>query len=270
MNLFLKWLSVWSIVIGMSSFSSSPDSSRIVVLTFDDAVKSHRTFVAPLLQEYGFGATFFISQSWMNDTLNYMSWEEIADLHRMGFEIGNHTWSHLALDKVEAARALPDELQKVDKALENVGIPHPVSFAWPGTRFGPESLEVLRKDGYRFARRGMQPEPPGKMGEGPLFDPLMNSLLLIPVAGSGGPDLSLEHFKAAVDQVQPGKAAILCFHGVPDHAHPSVSTPPERFKEYMDYLKRGNFKVIAMRDLEHNLDLSHKPQDPLEKVRFPE
>jgi peptidoglycan/xylan/chitin deacetylase (PgdA/CDA1 family) len=28
---------------------------KCVVLTFDDAVKSHRSFVAPLLKELGFG-----------------------------------------------------------------------------------------------------------------------------------------------------------------------------------------------------------------------
>ena len=31
---------------------------KLVVLTFDDAVKSHLAFVAPLLKELGFGATF--------------------------------------------------------------------------------------------------------------------------------------------------------------------------------------------------------------------
>ena len=40
---------------------------RVVVLTFDDAVKSHRTFVAPLLKELGFGATFFVTHRWMAD-----------------------------------------------------------------------------------------------------------------------------------------------------------------------------------------------------------
>ncbi|MEZ5352465.1 MAG: twin-arginine translocation signal domain-containing protein, partial [Bryobacteraceae bacterium] len=29
---------------------------KLVVLTFDDAVKSHRTFVAPLLKKLGFSA----------------------------------------------------------------------------------------------------------------------------------------------------------------------------------------------------------------------
>ena len=34
---------------------------KVVVLTFDDAAKSHRTVVAPLLRQLGFGATFFIT-----------------------------------------------------------------------------------------------------------------------------------------------------------------------------------------------------------------
>jgi hypothetical protein len=31
---------------------------RIMVFTFDDSVANQATFVAPLLQKYGFGATF--------------------------------------------------------------------------------------------------------------------------------------------------------------------------------------------------------------------
>ena len=42
-------------------------ADRIVVLTFDDAVKSQRTVVAPLLKDLGFGATFFVSHRWMVD-----------------------------------------------------------------------------------------------------------------------------------------------------------------------------------------------------------
>src|SRR5882672_9828949 len=67
---------------------------RTVVLTLDDAVKSHHTFAAPLLKELGFGATFFITHSFMADTANFMTWREVGELHRMGFEIGNHSWTH--------------------------------------------------------------------------------------------------------------------------------------------------------------------------------
>src|ERR1035441_8521421 len=63
---------------------------KTVVLTLDDAVKSHRTFVAPLLKEMGFRATFFVCHRWMGEQANFMTWQEIAELHQLGFEIGNH------------------------------------------------------------------------------------------------------------------------------------------------------------------------------------
>jgi len=67
---------------------------KTVILTFDDAVKSHRTFVAPLLKDLNFRATFFVTHLWMDDTANFMTWREIAEIHGMGFEIGNHAWTH--------------------------------------------------------------------------------------------------------------------------------------------------------------------------------
>ncbi|MBE0655361.1 MAG: polysaccharide deacetylase family protein [Bacteroidales bacterium] len=73
--------------------SCSTDSydEKIVVLTFDDAVRSHLEVVAPVLLEKGFGATFFVTNAWMEDTSNFMQWDEVASLHNMGFEIGNHS-----------------------------------------------------------------------------------------------------------------------------------------------------------------------------------
>ncbi len=35
---------------------------KTVILTFDDAVSNHRAFVAPLLKELGFNATFFVCE----------------------------------------------------------------------------------------------------------------------------------------------------------------------------------------------------------------
>src|SRR5882757_2208938 len=73
-----------------------PIPDRLVVLTFDDASKSHFTVARPLLKKYGFGATFFVTEGFDFPTnkRDYMSWEEIAALHKDGFEIGNHTRDH--------------------------------------------------------------------------------------------------------------------------------------------------------------------------------
>ncbi len=73
---------------------SIPD--KVVVLTFDDGNRSDVTFVAPLLKEYGFKATFFITEglNFLSNKQHYMTWDEVRRLHEEGFEIGNHTRHH--------------------------------------------------------------------------------------------------------------------------------------------------------------------------------
>jgi hypothetical protein len=66
----------------LSAESVLPIPDKTVVLTFDDAVKSHRTFVAPLLKGLGLRATFFVTHRWMNDQEHFMSWQEIAEIHQ--------------------------------------------------------------------------------------------------------------------------------------------------------------------------------------------
>ncbi len=240
----------------------APD--KTVVLTFDDAVKSQVTNVAPLLTEYGFSATFFITQRWMDDQVRFMSWEDAAALHGMGFEIGNHTWTHDDFGKAEAGARLGAELVRVERELARVGVPRPVSFAWPGNSLGPEALAALRGAGYRFARRGMQPEVKyGEIVPGPLYEPGKHDPLLIPTSGDGYPGWTLEHFKRVVDRARDGKIVVLQFHGVPDEAHPWVTTPLERFREYMAYLNQEGFRCVALREVEPYIDRAHAPDDPL-------
>lgn len=85
--------------------AADPVPDKTVVLTLDDA-ESQIEFVAPLLQQMGFKATFFISQAWMDDKVHFLSWEDVADLYRRGFEIGNHTWTHAVFDQADKAVTL--------------------------------------------------------------------------------------------------------------------------------------------------------------------
>lgn len=253
----------------MQSRSAAPVPDRLLVLTFDDAVKSHRTVVAPLLKELGFGATFFVTHAWMSDTEHFMSWQEIAEIHQMGFEIGNHSWTHGSFSSPRNAARLSGQLGLVEYELRKAGVPRPVSFAYSGNRFGPEAVRKLAEAGYRFSRRGMQPEVEyGKVEVGSAFDPRRHHPLLIPSTADAYPNWTLEHFRAVAAQARNGQIVVVQFHGVPDLKHPWVHTPPERFREYMDYLKAQNFQVIALRDVEPYLDLQQPPADPLVEVRY--
>ena len=245
------------------------DPSKTVVLTFDDAVKSQLTVVAPLLKQLGFQATFFITQRWMEDQSNFLTWEETAELHRMGFEIGNHSWTHADFGKAENAAKLGDELQMVEKELARVGVPKPLSFAWCGNAFGPEGIEQLRRHGYQLARRGMQPEVRyGALEVGPALDVTKYHPLLIPTTGDSYPAWTFEHFRSVISSARPGQVVVLQFHGVPDPSHPWVNTPPEAFRQYMTYLKQNGYRAIAMRDLLKYYNSSRLPDDPLLKIRL--
>jgi peptidoglycan/xylan/chitin deacetylase (PgdA/CDA1 family) len=228
----------------------APVPDKLVVLTFDDSARSHATYVAPRLKELGFGATFFITEGFDFPTnkTGYMTWEEIAGLHRMGFEVGNHTAKH-ANAAEQTREALTADLELIERRCREHGIPRPRSFAYPGNGTGGIVVEVLKERGYRFARRGGAPEFPYEGGQGVAFDPRNHPALLIPSAGDARPAWKLDDFVRAVTQAKDGKIAVLQFHGVPDREHPWVSTEPEQFEKYLGYLKDNGYRVMALRDL---------------------
>jgi peptidoglycan/xylan/chitin deacetylase (PgdA/CDA1 family) len=241
-----------------------------VVLTFDDAVKNHRTYVAPYLKQLGFGATFFVSHRWMiksedpyTEPADYMTWPDIAELHAMGFEIGNHSWSHPNFAIPKNAARMAGELALVDYALQRVGVPRPISYAHTGNQFGPEALQVLKARGYKLARRGGEQEPGAGSPMFPIFDPQKHYRLLIPSTVIRGE--SLEFFKQIVDSGRPGQFVIFQFHGIPD-PHDFASTPREVFEACMAYLKQKNLTVVALRDLERYVP-PEDPEDPMRKIR---
>jgi peptidoglycan/xylan/chitin deacetylase (PgdA/CDA1 family) len=236
---------------------------KLVVLTFDDSKASHYTVVRPLLKKYGFGATFFITEgfTFRTNKADYLTWEQIAELHRDGFEIGNHTRDHMGLSKADLPK-LKEQVDAINAQCAAQGIPKPVSFAYPGNAIDPAGIGMLEAMGFRFARRGGAPEYPYDQGNGFAYEPGRDHPLLLPSAGDARPFWTIENLKRAVSQAANGKIAILQFHGAPDVEHPWVHTPPERFEEYMKYLHDGGFKAIALRDLANYVDWRQKPDDP--------
>jgi len=240
-----------------------PIADKLVVLTFDDSAQSHYTTVRPILKRYGFGATFFVTEGFdfTTNKTDYMTWEEIAELHRDGFEVGNHTRDHLSATK-ENVTTLEEQVEGINKQCIANGIPRTTSFAYPANAIAPEALPILKKLGIRFSRRGGSPEYKYPDGRGFAYEPGLDHPLLVPSAGDARPDWTLDDFIAAVEQARHGRIAVLQFHGVPDTAHSWVNTSVEQFDAYMNYLAKNNFTVIAMRDLARYVDADLAPSDP--------
>ena len=240
-----------------------PIPNKLVVLTFDDSKASHYTVVRPLLKKYGFGATFFITEgfSFRTNKDDYLTWDQIRQLHRDGFEIGNHTRDHMAVSEANLSK-LPDQIEAINAQCAANGIPPPTSFAYPGNAIEPRGIAILEQFGFRFARRGGAPEHPYKEGNGVAYEPGRDHPLLLPTAGDARPFWTLENLTRATSQAVNGRIAILQFHGAPDEEHPWVHTPRERFEEYMKYLHDNGFKAIPVRDLARYVDWRQKPDDP--------
>src|SRR4051812_15445972 len=147
------------LVAAQPGFALKPIPDKLVVLTFDDASKSHFTVARPLLKKYKFGATFFVTEGFDMPTnkRDYMSWDEIAQLHKEGFEIGNHTRDHLGITDKNVGELI-EQVQAINERCKEHGIPAPVSFAYPGNALAKEALPLLRPLEIKFARRGGSPE----------------------------------------------------------------------------------------------------------------
>lgn len=220
-----------------------PDN--LVVLTFDDATASQYSIVAPLLKKFGYGATFFVCEfpTKLSDRSAYMNWEQIAELNKMGFEIANHTKTHIAAGKVSQTQFI-EELNYIETKCDSLGIQKPSNFAYPGYSISVPAMENLLNKGYKFARAG------GNRA----YDPLCDYPLLVPSWATNIDNK--EQIMAAFNEAKNGKIVVLTIHGVPDIEHPWVNTPPALFKEYLQYLSEHNFKVIAIRDLNNYINVN--------------
>lgn len=214
----------------------------IVVLTFDDAVISHYEVVAPLLKKYHFGGTFFVCEFprlVSADSLKYMTWSQIAELNKMGFEIGNHTRTHKHVNRM-SRKQMYEELDYIEMKCKEYAIPKPVSFAYPGYDTDSLSQVVLQEKGYRY----------GRIGGGKSYVPTEHKPLLIPsFSTTGTTEKARDRVLKVLREARPGQIIVFTIHGVPDTAHPTVSTSPEYFAEYLKYMHDYHFKVITMRDL---------------------
>lgn len=68
---------------------------KLVLLTFDDAPYGNAMEIANALDERDVSAIFFVNSMYMD---NDEGFEIIQKLHKMGFEIANHTHTHAKLD----------------------------------------------------------------------------------------------------------------------------------------------------------------------------
>lgn len=118
-----------------------------VAITFDDGCETDLLTAAPLLRELGYGATFYITVSFLGKP-GYLSRTQLRELADLGCEIGSHSMTHAYLPDLSPAQ-LTREISDSKKELSEItgrSIDH---FSCPGGRWNPSVLAAARQAGYR-------------------------------------------------------------------------------------------------------------------------
>lgn len=128
--------------------------AKSVVLTFDDGWRDQYTYAYPILQKFGFTASFFIISSYPTGNYPaYMSWADIIALDKAGMEIGSHTVHHLNLTKVSPAQVTSELVDS--KATIEKEIGHPITtFVYPEYGQNTAVQQAVKSAGYIAARAG--------------------------------------------------------------------------------------------------------------------
>jgi len=118
-------------------------------ITFDDGYADAYSAALPILQRYGFTATFYIVNSFVGQP-PYMNWDQLAVLRDTGMEIGSHTLDHFMLTRLdlpEMVRQITQSKQDLERAL-GVNI---VSFCYPVGDYDATVVEQVRAASFAFA-----------------------------------------------------------------------------------------------------------------------
>jgi peptidoglycan/xylan/chitin deacetylase (PgdA/CDA1 family) len=111
----------------------TPTNSKFVIINFDDSHQSDYTYAKPILDKYGFKATFFEVCNWIetgyHDKDISITWQQIAALQQDGMDIEAHTMTHPNLNGLSQSD-LDYEIGQSKQCLENHGF-NPTIFAYP-------------------------------------------------------------------------------------------------------------------------------------------
>ena len=253
------------------------DNTKVVILTFGDTVKSQFTTAKPILDQYGFKASFFITCGYVGDQkqMQRLSWNDILALQEDGQDIESKGMTHADLNDL-SPNALDFEISASKQCLENHGIKSPNIFAvvhgdaWNNPLVidtiskyygfadnGFANSMFLHCDGYdskqtdcrtytvddelTYANRySIREESHNSWDQSYLHNDQIIFQKFVEEVNSG---INFNNKKGTVDAIP-----IIAYHSIDNNGDP-YSTDVNLFETEMKYLHDNGFKVIPMSDL---------------------
>jgi peptidoglycan/xylan/chitin deacetylase (PgdA/CDA1 family) len=239
------------------------NQQKVVILTFDDGYKSQYSNAKPILDKYGFKATFYIVCNYVGSGDNRMTWEEIKSLQQEGHDVASHTMNHddlstLSPEKVEY------EVSQSKQCLLDQGI-KPKSFAYPfnGGSDDPAVISAVASH-YDLARTATDPlaflgcnEASGSECDTNKYTIMGWSHDSEKKSNTYNDQQMFERFVEVVNSQDEyntngvDAVPILIWHKI-DNSNEEYSTSTNLFDAELKYLHDNGFTVLTMADLAYD------------------
>ena len=133
-------------------YNEKPLPKKSVFITVDDAYRSFYKYAFPILKEFNFPFSIFLSTNFVanNENSDFMSWEMLREIKKNGGHIFNHSHKHNSFVKYSSEEIIED-VMLADKIInENLGeIEKIISYPYGESNKSVEQL--IQNLGYKIA-----------------------------------------------------------------------------------------------------------------------
>ena len=246
-----------------NSSIANNNNNKVVIINFDDGSKGEFRFAKPILDKYGFKATFFIVCNYANSrssSSSYMNWNDIQQLQNDGQDIESHTMNHKNLTALPLNQ-VNFEIGQSKQCLLDHGINSNI-FAFPfGEGVHNTFIAETVAKYYDLARRGGTPLQFLNVATDRYSIAGINVALATRTNHSYYDTQKLTNFIKLVNSQnkynnnndgQINVIPIIVYHTIEYDSSDDNNTNPDLFYAEMKYLHDNGFKVITMTNLKYN------------------
>lgn len=202
----------------------------LVSITFDDGWKSAYDNGVPLLDQFGYKATFYLNPAAI-DTTSFVNSDQVMALAKNGHELASHGYEHLNLTTLDT-QSIDHQLQHAREYFKQVHNQQTTQFSVP---FGSTDSQVGHyARSYYASLRGTE----SGMNTRQNFDPYNLLVLYI-----GNDTTSTKLADALAEAKASNGWLILVYHRVDTNTQGEPVISPAQFQQQLDTLKKSTLTV---------------------------
>jgi peptidoglycan/xylan/chitin deacetylase (PgdA/CDA1 family) len=132
----------------MADLAAGKGDDHAIVFTFDDGYEDFYTNAYPIFKKHGWTATLYVISGKIGG--DYLTWDQIRELHSAGFEIGAHTVNHRNLSTLTETQQKIEIIQSKQDIEHQINVPVD-TFAYPSGQYNATTVKIVQDAGFTTA-----------------------------------------------------------------------------------------------------------------------